>query len=175
MASVAIWSFLEFQELYNLLSLRCLVTKWNTMTNAYWQTKARLPRSSCYCHGLRTPREEIAFTARPKIHSHSQIFRYVGSIFCLPHQPKFSDIFDLCLHWVSVVRAYSDEEELYSINNQNLGFLLRSPCKNVHINYNNILAKPFCCKISSKMYGEFFYAWKIVRLGPGFDLPCKIY
>ena len=25
-------------------------------------------------HGLRTPREEIAFTARPKIHSHSQIF-----------------------------------------------------------------------------------------------------
>ena len=111
----------------------------------------------------------------PSLHSHSQIFRYGRSIFCLPHQPKFSDIFDLCLHWVSVVRAYGDEEELYSINNQNLGFLLRSPCKNVHINYNNILAKPFCCKISSKMYGEFFYAWKIVRLGPGFDLPCKIY
>ena len=56
-------------------------------------------------HGLRTPREEIAFTARPKIHSHSQIFRYGGSIFCLPHRPIFSDIFDLCLHWVSVVRA----------------------------------------------------------------------
>ena len=57
-------------------------------------------------HGLRTPREEIAFTARPKIHSHSQIFRYdVGSIFCPPHRPKFSDIFDLCLHWVSVVRV----------------------------------------------------------------------
>ena len=56
-------------------------------------------------HGLRTPREEIAFTARPKIHSHSQIFRYGGSIFCLPHRPNFSDIFDLCLHWVSVVRV----------------------------------------------------------------------
>ena len=56
-------------------------------------------------HGLRTPREEIAFTARPKIHSHSQIFRYGGSIFCLPHRPNFSDIFDLCLHWVSVVRG----------------------------------------------------------------------
>ena len=55
-------------------------------------------------HGLRTPREEIAFTARPKIHSHSQIFRYGGSIFCLPHRPIFSDILDLCLHWVSVVR-----------------------------------------------------------------------
>ena len=40
-------------------------------------------------HGLRTPREEIAFTARPKIHSHSQIFRYGGSIFCLPHRPIF--------------------------------------------------------------------------------------
>jgi hypothetical protein len=58
-------------------------------------------------HGLRTPREEIAFTARPRIHSHSQIFRYGGSIFCLPHRPNFSDIFDLWLHWVSVVRGNS--------------------------------------------------------------------
>ena len=60
---------------------------------------------NCMCHGLRTPREEIAFTARPKIQSQSQIFRYGRSIFCLPHRPNFSDIFDLCLHWVSVVRA----------------------------------------------------------------------
>jgi hypothetical protein len=52
-------------------------------------------------HGLRTPREEKAFTAQPKIQS--QIFRYDRSIFCLPHQPNFSDIFDLCLHWVSIV------------------------------------------------------------------------
>ena len=50
-------------------------------------------------------REEIAFTAQPKIYSHSQIFRCGGSIFCLPHRPNFSDIFDLCLHWVSVVRG----------------------------------------------------------------------
>ena len=28
-------------------------------------------------HGLRTPREEKAFTAWPKIHSHSQIFSYL--------------------------------------------------------------------------------------------------
>ena len=58
-------------------------------------------------HGLRTPREEIAFTVRPKIQSQSQIFRYGRSIFCLPHRPNFSDIFDLCLHWVSVVRGYT--------------------------------------------------------------------
>ena len=38
-----------------------------------------------------------------KIHSHSQIFRYSQRIFCLPHWSKFSDFFDLCLHWVSVV------------------------------------------------------------------------
>ena len=62
-------------------------------------------------HGLRTPREEIAFTARPKIHSHSQIFRYGRSIFCLPHRPNFSDIFDLCLHWVSVVRDLIYQQE----------------------------------------------------------------
>ena len=53
-------------------------------------------------HGLRTPGEEFTFTARPKIKS--QIFRYSRSIFCLPHRPKFSDFFDLCLHLVSVVR-----------------------------------------------------------------------
>ena len=53
----------------------------------------------------RTPGEEIAITAQPKIKSPSQIFRYDQSIFCLPHRPKISDFFDLCLHWVSVVRA----------------------------------------------------------------------
>ena len=57
-------------------------------------------------HGLRTPREEIAFTASPKIQSQYQIFRYGRSIFCLSHRPNFSDIFDLCLHWVSVVLDY---------------------------------------------------------------------
>ena len=31
-------------------------------------------------HGLQTPREEIAFTARPKIQSQSQIFSYGRSI-----------------------------------------------------------------------------------------------
>ena len=56
-------------------------------------------------HRLRTPGEEIAFTARPKIQFQSQIFRYGRSIFCLPHWPKFSDFFDLYLHCVSVVRA----------------------------------------------------------------------
>ena len=54
-------------------------------------------------HGLRTPGEEISFIAWPKINYDSQNFRYGWSIFRLPHQPKFSGFFDLCLHWVSVV------------------------------------------------------------------------
>jgi hypothetical protein len=61
----------------------------------------------------RRPREEIVFIARPKIQSQSQIFRYGQSIFCLPHRPNFSDIFDLCLHWVSVVRAYCNGKCIY--------------------------------------------------------------
>ena len=36
-------------------------------------------------HRLWTPREEIVFTARPKIKSQSQIFRFGRSIFGLPH------------------------------------------------------------------------------------------
>ena len=59
-------------------------------------------------HGLRTPDEEIAFTALPKINSQSQIYRYGQNIFCLPHLPKISDFFDLCLHWVFVVRGMYD-------------------------------------------------------------------
>ena len=59
-------------------------------------------------HGLRTPGEEIAFTARRKIKSQPQIYRYGRSIFCLPHRPKISGFFDLCLHWVSVVRVMTN-------------------------------------------------------------------
>ena len=36
---------------------------------------------------------------------------YDQSIFCLPHGPNFSDIFDLCLHWVSVVREFIYSEK----------------------------------------------------------------
>ena len=83
-------------------------------------------------HGLRTPREEIAFPARPKIQSQSQIFRYVGSIFCLPHRPNFSDIFDLCLHWVSVVRA----------NDHFDGKATHLTCFYLHINFEQKYPKP---------------------------------
>ena len=58
-------------------------------------------------HRLQTAREEIAFTSQPKIHSQSH--KHDGSLFCLPHRPKFSDIFDLCLHWVSVFRTIIDQ------------------------------------------------------------------
>ena len=59
-------------------------------------------------HGLRTPREEIAFTAMPKIQSQSQTFRYGRSIFCLSHRTNFPDSFHLCLYRVSVVRDAND-------------------------------------------------------------------
>ena len=41
----------------------------------------------------------------------SEIFRYGRSIFC---RPNFSDIFELCLHWVSIVRGldYSSKTSL---------------------------------------------------------------
>ena len=82
--------------------------KWNCCFS-FWvnSTQSLTKKNNLHptTHGLRTPREEIAFTARPKIQSQSQIFRYGGSLFCLPHRPNFSDIFDLCLHWVSVVRV----------------------------------------------------------------------
>ena len=74
--------------------------------NWYSSMKKNQKDSNYFWHRLRMPSEEIAFNARPKIHSNSQIFRYGRSIFCLPHRPSFSDIVDLCLHWVSVVRDF---------------------------------------------------------------------
>ena len=73
-------------------------------------------------HGIWTPKEEIASTARRKIQSQSQIFKYGRSIFCLPHQPKFTDFFDLFLHWVSVVRA-----PIHSVTVSRF-YLLLAPC-----------------------------------------------
>ena len=88
------------------MRLSCLKVPTDMRDHAWWKISNSSGDKSMWClHGLWTPREEIAFTARPKIHSHSQIFRYGGSIICLPHRPIFSDIFDLCLHWVSVVRG----------------------------------------------------------------------
>ena len=83
-----------------------IVHRGTTTFHTYksFQRSSIFRTSYAYRHGLRTPREEIAYTARPKINSHSQFFCYGGSIFCLPHRPNFSGIFDLCLHWVSVVR-----------------------------------------------------------------------
>jgi hypothetical protein len=61
-----------------------------------WFDRA-ITESQLHCggleHGLRTPSEEIAVTARPKIKSQPQILRKGQSIFCLPHWPKISDFF----------------------------------------------------------------------------------
>ena len=52
-------------------------------------------------------------TVRPKSQSQSQIFRYDQSISCLPHRPNFSDIFDSCLNWVSVVHGLDYQYNLH--------------------------------------------------------------
>ena len=102
-------------------------------------------------HRPRTPREEIAFTEWPKIHSHSQIFRYGRSIFCLPYRPTFSDIIDLCLHWVSVVRGTRDWGE-------SLGQQL---CHQISKNYN----KKIVCYIEENICKQIEIPYLIIYLG----------
>ena len=75
------------------------VVSWYRCWTETWCTLVVTWGVLIFWHGLRMPREEIAFTAWPKIQSQSQIFRYGRSIFCLPHRPNFSYIFDLCLQW----------------------------------------------------------------------------
>ena len=77
------------------------------LVEAIWHTRV---------HGLRTPREEKAFTARPKIQFQSQIFRYGRSIFCLPHQPNFCRYFWLMPSLgVRSPCAYINYKALYQI------------------------------------------------------------
>ena len=71
-----------------------ITTKWSKTFLCKKMPSEIQHHHDCFCHGLQMAREEIAFTARSKIHSHSQSFRYGRSVFCLPHQPNFSDIFD---------------------------------------------------------------------------------
>ena len=104
-----------------------------------------------------SPGEEIAFTARQKIHSHSQIFRYGRSIFCLPHRLKFSDFFDLCLHWVSVVC------DIYTPS-----FLCTLELKQWQVQFGTqILTRdlllPWCCCLLPAVLYSFF---RTLGLGP---------
>ena len=76
----------------NWLRLKCL----SRDTNQFFGVEHGV--GSGLAHKLQTPSEEIAFTAQPKIKSQSQILSYSQSMFCLPHRPKISNFFDLCLH-----------------------------------------------------------------------------
>ena len=97
-------------------------------------------------HGLRTPREEKAFTARPKIHSHSQIFRYGQSISCLPLRPNFSYIFDLCLHWVSVVRGVDNLRKLSPLKTKHV--FVMCPLRTKHVSVDIIKAPYYSLMLS---------------------------
>ena len=106
---------LRFLWLYNDVSWQISKLKFSKIhkyipSNSINIPNNRVPKQSripfLFIHGLQTPCEKITFTARLKINSHSQIFRYGWSIFCLPHQPKFSDLFDFCLHWLSIVCVF---------------------------------------------------------------------
>ena len=63
---------------HNLLSF-CVIRK----------EKQKIFMGDQVVHGLRTPGEEIAFTERPKIHSHSQIFRQAEEYFVCHIGPNF--------------------------------------------------------------------------------------
>ena len=112
-----LWPISYFGSIWELYVL-------DLKTKVFCRKKNQLHFSHGQGHELRTLGEEIAFTERPKIHSHSQTFRSGWSIFCLPHRPKFSDFFDLCLHWVSVVRGQGHFKISNFIVNINSIFLL---------------------------------------------------
>ena len=84
-----------------------------------------------------------------KIHSSSQILRYDRSIFCLPHRLNFSDIFDLCLHQVSVVCDENQRNCKYTFRNH-LSPLFCQLLKN---------ATFFLSALSHLFLGDKFSAW----------------
>ena len=106
MKGITQWSQIIFEDKIPSSMYKAHITRfWGPTKMCYLTALCQwnLWKSVWNIDGLRTPKEEIAFTAQSKIQSQSQIFRYGQSLFCLPHWPTFSDIFDLCLHWMSVV------------------------------------------------------------------------
>ena len=68
-------------------------------------------RPNMFDHGLWTLGEEIVFTTWPKINSHSQIFRYGRSIFCLPNfQISLIYAFIGCLQYVCFMISQCDTD-----------------------------------------------------------------
>ena len=96
---ITAYSIVEYLDLGNFPSI--------ILTLILWAGHKSLTLFSGFPHRLQMPWDEVVFTKWRKIHSHSQIFRYGRSIFCLPHWPKLSYFFDLCLHFTSVVRGLS--------------------------------------------------------------------
>ena len=74
----------------------------------------RKQKYSPTCKNIQIFRTFTSLSTRSKINSHFQSFRYGRSILCLPHWPKFLDFFDLCLHWVSVVRVLKSHDSLFT-------------------------------------------------------------
>ena len=113
----------------------------------------KLGHTKFRAHGLRTPGEEITFTARPKIKSQSQIDRYGRSTFCLPHRPKILGFFDLCLHWVSLVRGFGCRPSFIYSWLLELLFLLHSNPKKV--GFTLFQTKKVCFKAKINIYLPF--------------------
>ena len=95
----------DFEKEYSLPKKGCF--KWCRLNYSYMSryrisppdTNVIVPMSLHTEYG-RPVRKLPTLHARPKINSHSriEIFRYGQSIFCLPHWPKLSDFFEICLH-----------------------------------------------------------------------------
>ena len=87
--------------------------------------------------------------ARPKIHSHSQIFRHGRIIICLPHWLIFSDIFDLPQSLVKVTLAKKHVRKLFHVavflksalvaQDLNLDPNPIKTCLNLHVNRKIVL------------------------------------
>ena len=60
-------------------------------------------------HGLRMPERGNCLDCTVEKQVPFPNFRHFRSIFCLPLMSTFSDFFDLCLHWLSIVRETEHE------------------------------------------------------------------
>ena len=91
-----LWIFYRLRNIFNCVSCSIRDTSLRDFSILWLSVKhtdyGRPVRKSPSLHGQKS-------TPTPKFLGTTEAF------FCLPHQPKFSDFFNLCLHGVSVVRG----------------------------------------------------------------------
>ena len=108
-----------------------MASQWTSSSKRHWTSNDDSVVGLCKNrYHLHNSRWKMVPTKRPLDMPHrlQTTNEKSRSIFCLPHRLKFSHFFDLCLHWVSVVRDWNN---IRCVMKNSLNRLYNKQCLNI--------------------------------------------